>query len=62
MSYRDSIVYSGKKSEGAREGLGPVRSRLMEIKEHNTGLQVKIRQLEAELAVIGRCTSLLVLQ
>lgn len=51
---RDSVIFSRRKADGAREKLDGVRLLHAELKEQTGGLQAKVRFLEAGLAVINR--------
>lgn len=51
---RDSVAFSRRKAEGAREDLDSVRSLLAEVEAQITGHETHVRSLEAELAAIER--------
>lgn len=51
---RDSVAFSRRKAEGAKENLESARSKLAELSDQTASLQARVRSLEAELDVASR--------
>lgn len=51
---RDSVVFSRRRAEGARQELCGLQLSLKEIQAENSGLEASVRSLESQLAAVDR--------